>query len=77
MDTGKVHCKSLKQKLNTRSATESEFVGASGYFPYPLWQANFWKEEGCDICNHFICQDNESATKMEKNGYNSFTANYI
>ena len=34
--TGTIHCKSSKQKLNTRSTTESELVGVSEYLPYPL-----------------------------------------
>ena len=34
--TGAIHCKSSKQKLNTRSTTESELVGASEYLQYPL-----------------------------------------
>ena len=49
MGTGTIHCKSSKQKLNTRSTTESELVGVSEYLPYPLWQVNFWKEQGYEI----------------------------
>ena len=75
MGTGAVHCKSSKQKLNTRSTTESELVGVSEYLPYTLWKANFWKEQGYDIRNHIIYQDNESAIKMERNGRNSCTGN--
>ena len=71
MGIGTIHCKSSKQKINTRSTTESELVGVSEYLPYPLWQVNFWKEQGYEIRNHYIYQDNESAIKMEKNGRNS------
>jgi hypothetical protein len=34
---GAVMCKSAKQKLNTKSSTEAELVGASDYLPYPIW----------------------------------------
>ena len=41
MGTVTVHSKSSKQKLNTRSTTESEVVGVSEYLPYDIWQMNF------------------------------------
>lgn len=41
MGRGMLHGKSSKQKLNTRSTTESELVGVSEYLPYDLWQVNF------------------------------------
>lgn len=41
LGTGVIHGKLLKQKLNTRSTTESELVGLSGYLPCDLWQVNF------------------------------------
>jgi hypothetical protein len=44
--TGVIHGKSYKQKLNTRSTTESELVGVSEYLPYDLWQVNFYKYQG-------------------------------
>ena len=50
-------------------------VGVSEYLPYNLWQVNFWKEQGYDIRNNYIYQDNESAIKMEVNGRNSCTGN--
>ena len=34
---GIIHHKSKKQSLNTKSSTESEFVGASDYLPYMIW----------------------------------------
>ena len=44
--SGTIHCKSSKQKLNTRSTTEPKLIGVSKYLQYPLWQINFWKEQG-------------------------------
>ena len=61
--------------MNKRSTTESELVGVSEYLPYDLWQVNFFMEQGYDIRNNIIYQDNESAIKMERNGRNSCTGN--
>ncbi len=38
---GVILCKSAKQKLNTKSSTEAEFVGASDYLPSTIWVKNF------------------------------------
>ena len=75
MGLGTLHCKSSKQKLNTRSSTESELVGVSEYLPYNIWQINFYKEQGYDILKNIVFQDNQSAIKMEINGRNSCTGN--
>ena len=75
MGLGTLHCKSSKQKLNTRSSTESELVGVSEYLPYDIWQVNFYKEEEYDILKNIVFQDNQSAIKMEINGRNSCTGN--
>jgi len=75
MGTGTLHNKSSKQKFNTRSTTESEVVSVSEYLPYDIWQVNFFREQGYDIRNNYIYQDNEHAMKLEKNGRNSCTGN--
>lgn len=54
MGIGTLHNKSSKQKINTRSTTESEVVGVSEYLPYDIWQVNFFKEQGYDIRNNYI-----------------------
>jgi hypothetical protein len=38
---GAVMSKYSKQKLNTKSSTEAELVGASDYLPYPIWAKKF------------------------------------
>ena len=68
MGTGTLHNESSKQKLNTRSTTESEVVGVSEYLPYDIWQVNFFGAQGYHIKNNYIYQDNESAIRMERNG---------
>lgn len=36
MGNGVIHTRSSKQKLNTQSSTETEFVGTSNYLPYSI-----------------------------------------
>ena len=67
-DGGGIACKSTKQKLNTRSSTEAEFVGASDYLPNTIWTKNFLGAQGYKILDNVLEQDNESAMKLEKNG---------
>ena len=72
---GTIHCKSSRQKLNTKSSTEAELVGVSDYLPYNLWMRMFMKEQGYDLSSNIIYQDNQSAMLMEQNGRNSCTGN--
>jgi hypothetical protein len=66
--TGGLIYKSSKQKLNTKSSTKSELVGASDYLPNTLWIKMFMEEQVYPIPQCFLEQDNESAIKLEKNG---------
>ena len=63
---GVVHCKSLRQKLNTKSSTESEVVGVSDYLPYNIWMTLFLKEQGMILYKNVLYQDNQIAMKMLK-----------
>ena len=65
---GGILCKSSKQKLNTKSSTEAEFVGASDYLPNTIWVKNFLEAQGYTISENIFEQDNESAIRLEKNG---------
>ena len=71
---GVLHAKSSKQKLNTKSSTETELIGVSEYIPYTIWMKNFLHEQGYKVTGN-VYQDNQSAIKMEKNGRNSCTGN--
>jgi hypothetical protein len=66
--TGGFICKSSKQKLNTKSSTEAELVGASDYLPNILWVKMFMEAQGYPLGENYLEQDNESAIKLEKNG---------
>ena len=65
---GGLICKSSKQKLNTKSSTEAEVVGASDYLPHTLWVQMFLEAQGYAVKESILEQDNESAIKLEKNG---------
>ena len=72
---GAVHCRSAKQKLNTKSSTESELVGLSDYLPYNIWTRMFLEEQGYALKSNVIFQDNTSTIKMSTNGRTSCTGN--
>ncbi|KAG7373305.1 reverse transcriptase RNA-dependent DNA polymerase [Nitzschia inconspicua] len=65
---GAFMCKSQKQKLNTKSSTEAELVGASDYLPSTIWVKMFMEAQGYPITVNDFAQDNESAMKLELNG---------
>jgi hypothetical protein len=59
---------STKQKLNTRSSTETEVVGVDDCMPSVLWTRYFMEAQGYGILENIVFQDNKSAILMEKNG---------
>lgn len=75
MGLGVLHAKCSKQKLNVKSSTEAELVGASEYLPYNLWLMLFMSEQGYKIKDNTLYQDNQSTILMLKNGRNSCTGN--
>ena len=60
-----------KQKLNTKSSTESEVVGVSDFLPYTIWASYFLKAQGYKLNRNIFYKDNTSAIKMLKNGKES------
>ena len=59
---------SMKQKLNSKSSTESELVGMSDYLSQTIWVKMFLEELGCKLRKNILYQDNQSAIRLEKNG---------
>ncbi len=59
---------STKQKLNTRSSTESELVGVDDMMPIILWTRYFLLSQGYGIIENLLLQDNKSAILLEQNG---------
>ena len=68
---GIIKGKASKQKLNTKSSTETEVVGASDFIPWTVWAKRFLAEQGYTLRRNIFYQDNKSAMKMESNGLRS------
>jgi hypothetical protein len=69
---GAVQSISRKQKLNTRSSTEAELVGADDGATMILWTKLFMEAQGYEITHNILYQDNKSAILLEtKNGKKS------
>ena len=68
MGLGTLYSKSTKQKLNTKSSTEAELVGASDFLSQTIWTKNFIEAQGFTIERNEFFQDNMSAMKLEQNG---------
>ena len=71
MGKGIIQGKATKQKLNTKSSTEAELVGASDYIPWTVWAKWFLGDQGYKLKRNIFFQDNESAMKLESNGKKS------
>ena len=55
-----------KQKINTRSSTETELVATDDMLPQVLWTKYFLDEQGVKA-QHAVYQDNTSAQRLETN----------
>ena len=71
MGLGIIQGKATKQKLNAKSSTEAELIGASDYVPWTVWVKWFLKDQGYALKRSIFYQDNQSAMKMESNGMKS------
>ena len=71
LGTGGLLNRASKQKINTKSSTEAELVGASDYLSNTIWVQNFMSAQGYPIKQSYFAQDNESAIKLERNGRTS------
>ena len=60
-----------KQKINTKSSTEAELIGADNELPQMLWPRYFLEAQGYGIDKNILYQDNMSAILLEKNGKKS------
>jgi hypothetical protein len=68
---GAIQSSSRKQKLNTRSSTEAELVGADDLSVMFLWTKLFMEAQGYDIEKNILYQDNKSTILLETNGKRS------
>jgi hypothetical protein len=59
---------SIKQKINTRSSTETELVAADDFMPIMMWTNYFLEAQGYGSNKAILYQDNQSAILLENNG---------
>jgi len=59
---------STKQKLNTRSSTETEIVSVDDCMPAVCHTRYFMEGQGYGVKENIVFQDNQSAMLLEKNG---------
>jgi hypothetical protein len=71
MGKGAVYSTSTRQKLVTRSSTESELVGIHDVLPDVLWTKHFLEAQGCHVVENVVHQDNQSCILLAKNGRHS------
>jgi hypothetical protein len=57
-----------KQKLNTRSSTESELVGVDEMMLIIIWTCYFLLSQGYGIIKNLLLQNNRSSILLEQNG---------
>jgi hypothetical protein len=63
--------KSSNHKLNTKSSTEAELVGASNYVPYPIWAKKVLAAQDYALKEKVFYQDNQSMVRFKRNGRKS------
>jgi hypothetical protein len=68
---GSIYSTSTKQKLVSRSSTESEIIGVHDVMPHMLWMSYFLQEQGITVKDTLLYQDNMSSVLLEKNGKQS------
>jgi hypothetical protein len=68
---GVIYGTSKRQKLNTKSSTESELVGVDDVLPQILWTLYFLEAQGYKIRDNILYQDNKSSILLETNGRGS------
>ena len=65
---GAIASSSRKQKINTKSSTETELVAVDDKIGDILWMRYFLESQGYTIEENILYQDNMSTLSLEKNG---------
>jgi hypothetical protein len=68
MGKGAIASSSRKQKINTKSSTETELVTVDDKIGDILWMRYFLESQGYTIEENILYQDNMSTLSLEKNG---------
>ena len=64
------------KRSNAKGVTEAEIINVSEYLPYNLWLM-FIHGKGYVMMNNILYHDNQSSIRVENNGKNYFTVNFI
>eukprot|EP00957_Ditylum_brightwellii_P115423 8803185-Ditylum_brightwellii.AAC.1 len=67
-EKGSVYSMSTRQKINTKSSTETKLVGVNDALSMILWTCYFIEAQGYDVDRSIVIQDNKSAMLLETNG---------
>ena len=59
---------STKQKINTRSSTESELVSTDDILSKVIWSKRFVTAQGYTVNENIIYRDNQSTMKLKQHG---------
>jgi hypothetical protein len=73
MGSGSIFSTSNKQRLVSRSSTESEVIGVHDVLPQMVWTRYFLIEQGFNVKDMVLHQDNTSSILLETNGKRSST----
>jgi hypothetical protein len=68
MGKGALASSSTKQKVNSRSSTESELVAMDNKMSKILWAKRFLEWQGFEVKLNIVYQDNTSTMKLGENG---------
>jgi hypothetical protein len=68
LGAGTITSISTKQKVNTRSSTESELVAHDDVVSKILWSKQFIEAQGFTVNANIVYRDNTSAMKLKENG---------
>ena len=71
MGKGSIISTSIKQKMNTKSSTETELIAADELMTHILWMNYFINWQGYNAKDTIIYQDNKSEILIDKNGKKS------
>ena len=71
LGSGDIYSTSIRQKINMKSSTEAEIVGANDTMGQVLWTHAFLEEQGHKVSGNIIYKDNKCVILLAENGRGS------
>ena len=65
---GSAFSKNTKEKINSKSSTETELIASDDVLSQVLWSNYFMRAQGWTMNQTIVYQDNKSAMLLESNG---------